>query len=484
VSDVVVVGLGPVGTVLTGLLGQLGVKVTGFDRAPDVFALPRAAHIDHTGLRTLQTLGCLDELLPEMSENPGVDFVTADGRVLASIPGTQPNPSNLPASMYFHQPRFDRTLRRVVGSLSGVDLHVATEVVAVEQRDGAVGVKTAEGEVTADYVVACDGAASSVREQLGIDLADLEFHEQWLVVDLRLREPLSSLPDRAVTYCDPARPLGIVPMPGDRFRFELMLLENEDPTEVVRGDEVERLVSRWVPPGSAEVERAAVYFFHGLVAEPWRAGRVLLAGDAAHQMPPFLGQGMNSGLRGAANLAWKLALVLHGDAPDSLLDTYESELKPHVREIVEASVRIGRVVCAPEPEQADDLLAALAFRLPHLAPGPLVLDGGGRLAPQARSRGAALFDDVVGQRFLVLARDEAALGSTSEWWTGALGALVCVPGDFPDFAASLAAALERAEANVLVVRPDRYVLAAGAELDVISEQVEPLLAVGISAERS
>jgi 3-(3-hydroxy-phenyl)propionate hydroxylase len=490
VTDVAVVGLGPVGTVLAGLLGKLGVSVAGFDRAPDVFELPRAAHIDHTGLRTLQALGCLDSLLPEMIENPGVDFVTADDRLLARIPGTQSNPSNLPASMYFHQPGFDRTPRRAVGALPTVDLQVSTEVVEVRELDDGVSVRTIrdgqEADVRARYVVGCDGASSPVRESLGIGLDDLGFHEQWLVVDLRLWEPSASLPDRAVTYCDPARPLGIVPMPGNRVRFELMLLEGEVPAEMTQPAVVERLVSRWVPPGSAELERAAVYHFHGLVAERWRAGRVVLAGDAAHQMPPFLGQGMNSGLRDATNLAWKLAYLVRGEAPDALLDTYELERKPHVHAIVDASVRIGRVVCARDHDAAEAIrIEDLAFRLPRLERGPLVLEGAGQLAAQAESDdGTALFDDVVGQRFLVLARDGRVPDDSRDWWEETLGALVGTPADFPGFASGLDAILDRAGADLLVVRPDRYVLGAGDDLEPITEQVKPLLAVPATTDRS
>jgi 3-(3-hydroxy-phenyl)propionate hydroxylase len=261
-------------------------------------------------------------------------------------------------------------------------------------------------------------------------------------------------------------------------------MPGEDPVAVQDPAVIEDLVARWVPRGSADVERIAVYAFHGLVAESWRDGRVLLAGDAAHQMPPFLGQGMNSGMRDAANLAWKLERVIRGGAPDQLLDTYESERKPHITEIVSAAVRIGRTVCTLDPAEAARrnrrLLAGaapgeLAFRLPALEPGPLVLQGGGRLFAQPVSDDGTRFDDVVGQRFLVLARDRRALGESATWWAQELGALVAAPEDFPAFAEPLSRSLDASGAAVVVARPDRYVLAVGDGLDGITASVREWL---------
>lgn len=495
-TPVVVVGLGPVGAVLTGLLGRRKHRVVAVDRAADVFPLPRAAHIEHTGLRALQEVGCVDELLPNMLANPGVDFVTAEDELLARIPGNQGSVSGFPASMYFHQPTFDRTLRRTIANLPTVDVRLGTEVVDLEVHPDhvtvrAIGPTGKPLEVVASYVLACDGAASALREAMRIPLVDLGFHERWIVVDLLLRSKVSSLSDRAVTYADPARPLASVPLPENRYRFEIMLLPGEDPARIQDPAVVLDLISRWVPPGSAEVERAAIYHFHGLVADSWRSGRVLLAGDAAHQMPPFLGQGMNSGLRDAVNLAWKLDLVLQNVASDPLLDTYEAERKPNVRRIIDISVGIGRIVCTLDPDEArrrnQELLAGsstlsqrFAFKLPALEHGPLVLDGGGVLSAQPIANGRRL-DDVVGGRFLVLANQLSALDDCAAWWAKNLGAMVATPDDLPEFADGLLQMLDRHRASVVVVRPDRYVLAAGQRLGAITEEVRPVLAGGLAA---
>jgi 3-(3-hydroxy-phenyl)propionate hydroxylase len=450
-----------------------------------VFPLPRAAHIVHTGLRTLQELGCLDELLPEMVPNAGLDLLSADLQLLARLPGDQPTVSGLPASMYFHQPGFDRALRRNAASLPGVDVLLGASMTGLSEGPEGVTVQVeGHGELTASLVVGCDGALSGVRETAGMGLEDLGFHEDWVAVDLLLREPVPSLPDSSLQVCDPARPYVAVPMPGLRFRFEFMLLPGERGEDLARPDSVERLIAPWIAPGLADIERAAVYRFHGLLADRWRTSRVLLAGDAAHQMPPFLGQGMCSGIRDATNLAWKLDHVLRRGAPPGLLDTYESERKPHVRHVIETAIAYGRAVCVLDRDEAlqrDRQMLAdeapperrLRFKLREFDRGPLVLAGGGDLFVQP-SLGGRPLDDVVGQRFLVLCRDAPA--ADAEWWASAAGALVATVSELDDDAGTLRGWLDRRDADVAVVRPDRFVMGAGRDLGAITEEVRALVA--------
>lgn len=489
-ADVAIVGFGPVGAVLAGLLGQRGLSVVVVERELDVFPLPRAAHIDHTGLRTLQELGCVDRLLPRMLANPGLDYVTADNRLLLRIPGDQGSISGLPASMYFHQPGFDRSLRRAAAAMPTVDVRLEAEMTRISEGRDAVTLEThgvaGDAAVTASFVVGCDGASSAVRGAVGIELEDLRFDERWLVVDLLLHEPVATLPRRAVAYCDPARPVFAIPIPDGRHRFELMLLPGEHSELMQRPETVRALLSSWLPANRAEVERAAVYVFHGLVARQWRAGRVLVAGDAAHQMPPFLGQGLCSGLRDAANLAWKLERVLRHGAPHELLETYTAERRPHVGAVVHAAVELGRMMCVLDPLQAAardrrilaDPLPAIErarFTIPPLPQGRLVLGGGGKLFIQPRVGGGHRLDDVVGSRFLVLARTRERLGGSARWWATETGALVATTDELRDEGGALTRWLDRHEASVVVVRPDRYVLAAGHELDPITDAVRNLL---------
>ena len=489
--DVLVVGFGPVGAALAGLLGKRGIDVLVLERDYEVFPLPRAAHVDHTGLRTWQELGLLDRLLPAMQANLGLDFLTAGGGLLARIPGDQSSTSGLPASMYFFQPALDGAIREAVAAMPSVTVRLGTEVLDVTSAEDHVRVVAAapDGErldVTAKWLVACDGATSQVRDRIGFDVEDLQFEEPWLVVDLILDGARAGA-GRAICLCDPRRPTYSIPMPAHRHRFEFRLMDGDDPATMLKPSRISELVTPWFPGRPFEIERTAIYTFHGLVAASWRRQRVLLAGDAAHQMPPFLGQGMCSGLRDAANLAWKLDLAIRGYVPDELLDTYQDERRAHVRSVAESAVRIGRIICTIDPAEAaerdsrmlgDSKSASqrIAFTLPALGPGPLIHENGGDLFIQPSGADVRL-DDVIGSRFAVLARTPDSIGpGPADWWRDRMGAFVAAAADLhPAHAKGVLSWLDNHDSDAVVVRPDRYVLWAGPDLDDITTKVATLL---------
>jgi 3-(3-hydroxy-phenyl)propionate hydroxylase len=495
--DVLVVGFGPVGAVLAGLLGRRGLKVLVLERDYQVFPLPRAAHVDHTGLRTWQELDLLDRLLPAMQPNLGLDFLTAGGELLARIPGDQSSSSGLPSSMYFFQPALDSAVRAAVTALPSVTVQLGTEVTGLTSAEDhvevtAVGPDGEPREVTAKWVVACDGAASRVRDQIGFEVEDLHFEEPWLVVDLVLDGERAE-PGRAICLCDPRRPTYSIPMPARRHRFEFRLMDGDDPATMFSPGRISELVAAWFPGRPFELERTAIYTFHGLVARNWRHQRVFLAGDAAHQMPPFLGQGMCSGLRDAANLAWKLDLVLRGGAPDELLNTYAEERRAHVRSVAESAVRIGRLICTIDTNEAAErdrqMLTdsrppsqRIAFTLPALRAGSLIHENGGDLFVQPSGPDGRL-DDVIGSRFAVLARTPALIGQAligpgpADWWRDRMGAFTAAVGQLaPVHAKGVLAWLDSHDSDVVVVRPDRYVLWAGPDLDDLTPKIAGLLA--------
>ena len=206
--------------------------------------------------------------------------------------------------------------------------------------------------VQARYVVGCDGARSMVRKAMGTAMVDLGLHQPWLVFDVRLKADVPGLPDHTVQHCDPARPMTYCNVTGNRRRWEIMLMPGDDPAQLVQPETLWQLVSKWVTPEQADIERAVIYTFHSVIAEGWRQGRLLLAGDAAHQTPPFLGQGMCAAIRDASNLAWKLEAVLRGHADDALLDTYESERSPHVRAFIDLAVKLGDIIQTTDPQAA------------------------------------------------------------------------------------------------------------------------------------
>jgi 3-(3-hydroxy-phenyl)propionate hydroxylase len=374
--DVAIVGYGPVGAVLANLLGQAGLDVVVIEPALDVYHLPRAAHFDDEIMRVFQSIGLAEAVLPHTTPVLGMDFVTAGGEVLFGFSSEdRPQRHGWEVGYMFHQPGLERALRAGAERFPSVDVRLGHEVVgldtgatgaggsgigpgsapgagAVELQVRAVATGAVE-PVTARFVVGCDGARSFVRRSLGIGLDDQGFDQPWLVVDTMLRDDATCvLPERVLQICDPARPGTFVPMPGTHRRWELMSM-GETAEELLEPETIARLLKPWVTVGAdVDIDRAAVYSFHALVATEWRRGRVLLAGDAAHQMPPFLGQGMCSGIRDASNLAWKLAMVLDGRADDTLLDSYQPEREPHVRAITELAVALGGILQTTDPEVA------------------------------------------------------------------------------------------------------------------------------------
>ena len=476
VVDLVVVGFGPTGAALAGLCARRGLEVVVVERDTEVFPLPRAVQIDHEGLRILQELGCADEILSGAVLNDGLAFLTADRRTLLSATVPPLARTGWPSSVFFHQPTFEAILRRtVVGT--GVDVYLGAEVTAIDQDADCAQVHLGDGRtIRARYAVGCDGARSMTRKAIGTGLRDTGFEESWLVVDLLLDGDVPGLPSRCLQVCDPSRPHTLVPMPSPRFRFEFMLLAGESEEDVHRSEVIDQMMSSWIDPERAKVERSAVYTFHGLVASTWRHRRVLLAGDAAHQTPPFLGQWMCAGMRDAANLAWKLSAVVAGTSPDALLDTYQIEREPHAQVVIDAAVGFGQLICITDPEAAlerdEAMLADFSGEatapdfIPPLAEGPAIGSGGGHPSCQPRVLGE-LLDDLVGPAFLLCTAD--AIDPTSpvaRWWTGRAVMLdsTAVP--------AVAELLEGSDA--CVVRPDRYVMVRGTVDEVTSFAVSAL----------
>jgi 3-(3-hydroxy-phenyl)propionate hydroxylase len=267
----------------------------------------------------------------------------------------------------------------------------------------------------------------------------------------------------------------------------MMLLPGEIAIEMTTDASIRSLVAPWFTDPSVDVtfERRATYSFHGLVAESWRTGRVFLAGDAAHQMPPFLGQGMNSGIRDAVNLAWKIEHALHNPRLSILSGTYEAERKPHVTSIVQRSVEIGRIVCDLDPQSARDrdrLFLAdpdaaqreLGFSLPALGPAGFIGTQGGGYFPQPSVDGGIRFDEYWRGQFLLLARGPDDLKLPGNSWIARFARTV-TPSSVPHFADSLREILDRYETNLILVRPDRVVLSTGSTMNEMVENVSSVI---------
>jgi 3-(3-hydroxy-phenyl)propionate hydroxylase len=365
--DVIIAGLGPTGATLAALLGQRGVSVAVFDRLPDLFPLPRAIGLDHEVMRIVQELGAADLVAPHVSPYRASEYRGVQGQLIRRLDAAPP-PFRLgwAPNFVFDQPAFERVLRRRLAELPNVAVHHSTEVQSVGQDvEGAwVDVRMPGDEqarrIRSRYLVGCDGGSSPIRKQLGLALEDLGFDEGWLVVDVVVDEDkLIDLPQTQVQYCEPARPCTYVVCVGHHRRWEIRLSADDRTSGDWPEEELWPLLKRWITPGDGRIWRSAAYRFHGLVADTWRRDRILLAGDAVHMTPPFMAQGMAQGMRDAQNLAWKLERVISHGAPDSLLDTYQQERRPHVIATTRAAIALGDLICESDPERAAERDARL-----------------------------------------------------------------------------------------------------------------------------
>jgi 3-(3-hydroxy-phenyl)propionate hydroxylase len=343
--DVAVAGLGPTGAACAALLGGLGLKTFAVERERGVYDKPRAFAFDHEIMRVFQDLGLAQAVAPHTAPFTPSEYYGAEGQLIKRLGALPPPwPLGWPPSMVFEQPAVEALLRAQAAKRAQI---AYTELKSFQQQESHVELNLADGRaLKAKYLIGCDGAGSGVRRAIGIEYEDLGFDQDWMVIDLRVDErALGKLPQVSIQYCEPSRPTTYLVGVGTHRRWEFMLDRGETPDPW-------KLLQRWIGPQDAELWRAASYRFHALVAREWRRGRVFLAGDAAHQQPPFTGQGMCQGIRDVANLSWKLALVLAGKAGATLLDTYETERSAHVRRLTETIKDIGRVIGERDPAAA------------------------------------------------------------------------------------------------------------------------------------
>ena len=502
--DVIISGLGPTGATLASLLGQSGLRVAVFDRMPDLYPLPRAIGLDHEAMRIVQELGLAELMRETVAPYRPSEYRGMDGELIKRL-DTLPEPHLLSWSpnYVFDQPSFERTLRARLANLPNVKVFLEADVQATGQNsqhawaDVVLKGEKALTRFDAAYVVACDGGSSPIRKRLDIELDDLAFDEHWLVVDAIVSDKkIKQLPQTQVQYCEAARPSTFVVGPGNHRRWEVMLLEGDSLSPEFPEDELWPLLQRWLKPGEAKLWRAAAYRFHGLVAKQWRRGRIFLAGDAAHMTPPFMAQGMVSGMRDAHNLAWKLVLVINGRSPECLLDTYFEEREPHVRQIITTSMALGRIICERDPHKAierDQRLRAAhggevktEYRqnmIPDLQHGVIAKGAlaAGTLFPQPFVTSGAFhgrLDDLTGPRVLVL----VATGISETERAKYLQALESIEGVLVELVDDASATsqngpslsirenrpllspwLEKLEQCAVVVRPDHYVYGTAAD---------------------
>ncbi|HUO37818.1 MAG TPA: bifunctional 3-(3-hydroxy-phenyl)propionate/3-hydroxycinnamic acid hydroxylase, partial [Mycobacterium sp.] len=372
--DVAIVGYGPVGVTAANLLGQMGLKVAVVERDPNIYARARAISTDEEVVRIWQQLGLADRLNTDMQPGCGATFVDAKGKPFVQLlPASRGN--GHPPQQFIYQPALEKVLRDGANRFPNVSVLLEHECLRLVPRGDVVELMLADltadtfRRIQASYVIAADGGSSSIRGQLGIGFGGRTYAERWIVIDT---EVLKEWPghDRLRFHCNPARPTVDCPTPLGHHRWEFPVRDDEDEQKLLSEDAIWKVLrGQGISEDNVKILGFACYSHHVRFADRWRVGRVFLAGDAAHAMPPWIGQGMCAGVRDVGNLCWKLGAVLKGTLPESVLDTYQAERLPHVKEVTNRAVKTGRLIIQRRPWRAAvrNHVYRTATRVPYIA---------------------------------------------------------------------------------------------------------------------
>jgi 3-(3-hydroxy-phenyl)propionate hydroxylase len=509
--EVAIVGYGPSGVIAANFLGKFGIKTLVLERDRDLYSRARAVTVDGTTMRTFQALGLDTEAKTEMDITTSLRWKTYSGfEILRLRPGGEA--WGHASSYMIFQPRLEATLRRGVERYQAtIDLHFGEEFVTLEQDELGVTLTSRHVETEASasyrvkYLIGADGGSSKVRRALDINLEGETRSRTWIVVDAKIKR---WWPERELLtfWSDPVRPAVDIPLALDHHRWEIPLGPDEKKEDFEANDVIWKLIKPMgITEENVEIVTRAFYNHHVREAKTWRKGRVLLAGDAAHLMPPWAGQGMQSGIRDATNITWKLRYILQYGVSDRLLDSYQIERQPHVRRVTASSVQLGKFIEAQKGigQSIRNLVLRFISSVPYLLHKlgnllgvPPVLEAGffsakpansnplGRMLPQPRVASQnghrELFDHSLGYEFVVLGLDvdprTVLTPAQKHAWDGFGARYLTVrsaysepkdDSDIVDFENELAPWFAATGARVVVVRPDRFIAASdNTSLDV------------------
>lgn len=508
-TDVVIVGAGPAGLATANYLGLYGVRAVVIERNTGTVAEPRAVSIDDESMRSMQSIGLVDEIVPRTLPGYGARYYSPGQREFARVKPTTLEYGH-PRRSAFHQPELEATLLKGLDRFPTVETLFAHTFERFEEAEDSVtafvrGPDGTEKQIRGKYLAACDGGRSSIRRAIGTELRGSSFEERWLVFDTV--NDFDHTPD-SVAHCDHRRPAITLPGVGNTRRWEFIVHPGEDADRFLKEETIAELLRPYIGVRPVEVVRKVVYTFHARIADHWRKGRVFLLGDAAHLTPPYAGQGLNSGQRDAANFAWKAAAVVKGQFGPSLMDTYETERRDHAWSLIRMAIQIGWVMVPRNwfhtygqiaffrvtgliPKLRDYFLNMKFKPVPRFLDGFLISDGlsakktlVGRMLPQPvvtlPDGSETKLDNLLGPGFALLALGPdagAALEALDQpVWNRLEASRVALTSDG---AASGTPGVRTAalrsgetlakfrpyEGKILLVRPDKYVAATFAPAD-------------------
>lgn len=478
--DVAIVGYGPTGVTLANLLVKQGLKVLVLEREAQILQLPRAVRFDAECMRIFQSIGISEKLQQELAPGPGMKFVDAEGNLLITWERpTQKGMHQWSSAYRIHQPDLEATLREHVEQNPLLTVKIRHEVFKIDEqaKDCTLFFENlANGilyQATAKFVVGCDGTRSLIRRLIGTTFEDLNLHSRWLVVDFIAKNNTNDLGDYSIQYCNPQRPMSYIKGVGQRLRWEIMVMPEDDVNTLTQPETIWKLLADYIQPENAEIERATVYTFHALLAKQWCKNRLIIAGDAAHQTPPFMGQGMAAGIRDASNLAWKLNELVREDQSFELVQSYHTERMSHVKEFIQGAVNFGKIIqnyCANyEYQQQVSQLKNFITPTPRLGAGFIqnTDEINGQIAPQFILDNQVLSDDAIGYQFslFVLPEYQAQIEELELNSIQRLSIIYAKQTEISDW-------LNHNQAHAILVRPDRYIFGKASPQQSIEQLIK------------
>ena len=463
--DVVIVGLGPTGGTLANLIALSGFSVLILEREKSFYPLPRAVHFDDEVMRVFQTIGIANDFLKHTIINKGTKFVNSKGKIILDWPRPRKLTENGWYPSYrFNQPDLERQLRKKLKKYKKVQIKQNTEVQTIHNVKDNVKIlfknilDKKNHEVQAKYVIGCDGANSITRKQIGTKMDNLGFTQKWAVVDLILKNKNKKLPDRTIQYSNPKQPATYCRNVGKRRRWEFAIKNNINEKKILSEKYIWNFLKPWLKKNEAYLERKTIYTFESAISRKWRKGRIFISGDAAHLMPPFMGQGMCAGIRDASNLAWKIAKCLKNEHDEKLLDTYQSERFSNVKEYIETTMRMGEFVNAVESIKITDNITSSTDGLKSMKSIKPKLGKGlgkkndkyrGKIFPQFKLKNGKNLDDKFSKKPILILSSKIRKKIPSRInFIKSLNAI------------GLNEYLKKYNLKAIIIRPDRFVLAS------------------------